>query len=129
MRRIALILVSALALAGCAQLGTIQKVATATVPAAVVVPAANTFDILKAGAANYAQYCINKKMVPAICSADTRRIVIKGVRAGTGARDKMEDSLTTGQPALASVYNVLVGAIDSLQKSPAASAQFTGSMQ
>lgn len=125
MRHIALILVSALALAGCA----LQKVATATVPAAVVVPAANTFDILKAGATNYGQYCINKKMVPAICSADTRRIVIKAVRAGTGARKQMEDSLTTGQPALASVYNVLVGAIDSLQTSPAASAQFTGSTQ
>lgn len=122
----------AFSLAGCATFETIKKVqdvANATVPAEVVIPAANGFNILKGAATRYGQYCIQQRMAPVICSADTRRIVIKSVRAGTKARDRMTASIVDGTPAAASVYNLLVGAIDDLKNSPVHSAQFGGIIQ
>lgn len=129
MRKIIIVLALSLSLGGCATFQTFQKVqevANATVPASIVIPAANTFNIVKAGATRYGQYCIQEKMTPAICSKATRRIVIKAVRAGTSARDQMADSLANGTPASASIYNLMVGAISNLQNSPAAASQFTG---
>lgn len=126
MRRIALIALIGLSLAGCSTLQTLQQVATTEVPASVVVPAANTFDILKGTATNYGRYCITAKFVDAICSAGIRRTVIKFVRSGTAARNQLEDSVTNGAPAAASVYNVLVAAVQGLQGTPAASSQFGG---
>jgi hypothetical protein len=118
----------ALALAGCANLQAVQGVYTTvtetTVPATVVIPTANAFNILKLGATNYGRYCIANKMPEPVCSAGNRRIVIKAVRAGTGARRQMVASVEQGQPALSSIYNVLVAAVNDLQKSPVASAQF-----
>lgn len=128
MKRIIAIALLGLSLAGCAKemalLGTIQQVATATVPASVVVPAANAFDILKGTATNYGRYCIQGKFVDPLCSASNRRTVVKFVRSGTAARNQLEDSVTNGTPAAASVYNLLVSAIQGLQGTPAASAQF-----
>ena len=124
-RSIALMAV-AMALASCASIQTFQKVATATVPAEVVIPAANGFNILKGAAVNYGRYCIQQKMAPVICEAGTRRAVIKAVRVGTGARDRMVDSIVSGTPALSSVFNLMVGAIDDLKNSPVASPEFTG---
>jgi len=115
--------------AGCTTIDTIQKVqevASATVPASVVIPAANAFNIVKAGATRYGQYCIQQQMAPAMCEAGTRRAVIKAVRVGTSARDRMTDSLVNGAPASASVYNLLVGAVQDLKNSPANAAQFVG---
>jgi len=128
-KRIALVLVLSLSLGGCATLDTIQKVqevANATVPASVVIPAANTFNIVKAAATRYGQYCIQQQMAPAICSAPNRRAVVKAVRAGTNARDRMTGSIVNGTPASASIYNLMVGAISDLKNSPAAASQFTG---
>lgn len=127
----------AVVLAGCASLqqkidvatGVYKTATETTVPADVVIPTATTFGILKAAAKNFGAYCIQKKMVPAICSAATRRIVIKAVSAGTRARDQMEASVDAGQPALASIYNVLVAAVNDLKASPASSLQFSGSTQ
>lgn len=122
----------AFSLSGCSTLDAIQKVqevANATVPASVVIPAANGFNILKGAATRYGQYCIQQRMAPVICSADTRRVVIKSVRAGTKARDRMTASIVDGTPAAASVYNLLVGAIDDLKNSPVHSAQFGGIIQ
>jgi uncharacterized lipoprotein YajG len=121
-------------LAGCAGLQNRIDVATGiytaatetTVPASVVIPAANAFNILKAGATNYARYCIQQKMAPSICSAGTRRVVVKAVRAGTRARNQMEASVEQNQPALSSVYNLLVAAVNDLKASPAADPIFTG---
>lgn len=130
MRKIvnALILCAGLVLAGCAGasavLGTYQTVTQTTVPANLVVPAANAFDILKIGAANYGQYCIDNQMVPEICGALTRRVVIKSIRSGTAARNQLKGSVRNGTPATATVYNVLVTAVTGLQKTPAANAQF-----
>ncbi len=111
---------------GCSTLSTVQQVATATVPAEVVIPAANTFNILKGAATNYGRYCIQQRMAPAICEAGTRRIVIKAVRVGTSARDQMASNLENGTPAASSVFNLMVRAIDDLKNSPAAASQFTG---
>lgn len=129
MKRLFIALALGLSLVGCSTLATLQQVSTATVPASVVIPAANAFDILKAAATNYGRYCIQQKMAPAICDASTRRIVVKAVRAGTGARNQMEISVANNQPAIASVYNVLVAAVQSLQASPVVSAQFAGATQ
>lgn len=128
-RKILVAAALAFSLAGCATFDTIQKVqevANATVPASVVVPAANAFNIVKAGATRYGQYCIQQRMAPVICEAGTRRAVVKAVRVGTNARNKMTDSLVNNTPASASVYNLLVGAVQDLKNSPANSPQFTG---
>lgn len=125
MRKIIFAVALTLSLAGCASLGIIQQVATATVPATVVIPTVNAFDVLKGTAANYGKYCIQQKMAPTICSADIRRNVIKFVRSGTAARNQLESSLASGEPAAASVYNLLVAAVQGLQGTPAAT--FTGS--
>lgn len=127
MRKIILAVTLALSLAGCSTLATIQQVATSTVPATVVIPTANAFDVLKGTATNYGKYCIQQKMTPAICSADARRAVIKFVRSGTAARNQLEGSLDRGEPAAASVYNLLVAAVQGLQGTPAAT--FTGATQ
>lgn len=136
MRRIAVVIALGLALAGCASLqqkidlatGVFTAVTETQVPASAVIPAANAFDILKAGATNYGRYCIAQKMAPAICAADIRRIVVRSVRSGTSARNQLEVSVATGQPALGSVYNVLVSAVNGLKGSPANTPQFTGGM-
>lgn len=124
----ALVLCAGLVLAGCADFqaitGTYKTVTETVVPADVVIPAANAFDILKIGAANYGQYCINNNMAPSICSAVTRRVVVKSIRTGTAARIQLKASVRDKTPAKASIYNVLVTAVTSLQQSPAANAQF-----
>jgi len=120
-----------LLLAGCGPqtFGTFQavkEIATATVPPEVVMPAANTFDILKGAAVNYGRYCIKEKMAPAMCNVASRRAVIKAVRVGTGARDRMVANYENDTPVASSVYNLVVGAISDLKNSPAAASQFTG---
>lgn len=124
--RKALVGLALLAVGGCSTLATVQQVATATVPPEVVMPAANTFNILKGGATNYGRYCIQEKMAPAICNAGSRRAVIKAVRVGTGARDRMMANYESDTPVASSVYNLVVGAIGDLKNSPAAASQFTG---
>lgn len=117
----------ALWLGGCASLqGDIAKlqqvytvVTTTTVPASTVVVTANAFDALKATATNYGRYCIQGKFVDAICSAANRRVVVKAIRTGTAARNQLELSITTNTPAAATLYNLLVTAVNSLTQSPA----------
>jgi hypothetical protein len=118
MKRIGVILLC-LALVGCANLQGIYTLATtATVPATSVVIAANSFDALKATAINYAHYCVDQKFPQPVCSASNRRAVIKAVRAGTAARIQLEASINTGQPAIATVYNTLISAVNALTASP-----------
>jgi hypothetical protein len=133
MKKIAAAIILCFALVGCASLqqkidiatGVYKAATETTVPAEVVIPTANAFNILKAGATNYGRYCIQQRMAPSMCSASTRRIVIKAVRSGTAARNSLEDSVANNEPALSSVYNILVVAVNSLQKTPAANSQFT----
>lgn len=119
-----LLLTMTLALGACSTLQTVQQVATATVPVSVVIPTANAFDLLKGTATNYGRYCIANKMPEPICSASNRRAVIRFVRSGTGARNQLEASVINGTPAAASIYNILVAAVQGLQGTPAASAEF-----
>lgn len=114
-----LLLLGLLALGGCSTLQNVYTIATtATVPASTVVIAANSFDALKATAVNYGNYCVTQKFPQPICSAANRRTVIKAVNAGTAARVQLEASINTGQPAIATVYNALVGAVNTLTASP-----------
>lgn len=114
----------ALMVGACSTLQTVQQVATAEVPASVVIPTANAFDVLKGTAVNYGRYCIANKMPIPVCSAANRRAVIRFVRSGTGARNQLEASLISGAPAAASIYNVLAAAVQGLQGTPVASTQF-----
>lgn len=119
MKRLIPIVLLALSLAGCASLQGIYTLATtATVPAGTVVIAANSFDALKATAINYGNYCVAQKFPQPVCSADNRRTVIKSVNAGTAARIQLEASINTGQPAISTVYNTLVSAVNALTASP-----------
>lgn len=127
MRRL-LIPLLALGLAGCAtfnsDIAKLQQVytvvTTATVPPTTVIVTANAFDALKATATNYGKYCIEGKFVDAICSASNRRNVIKFVRSGTTARNQLELSVTTNTPATATLYNLLVAAVNGLNSTPVA---------
>ena len=121
----------ALALVGCGPntFGTFQKiteVATATVPAELVIPASNAYLILKAAATRFAEYCIQQQMQPAVCEAGTRRIIVKAIHTGDNARIKLRASINNGAPAPVTVYNLLIGAVQDLQNSPANQTQFVG---
>ena len=118
MKRIS-VLLFCFALTGCANLQGIYTLATtATVPASSVVIAANSFDALKATAINYGNYCVAQKFPQPICSAANRRSIIKAVNAGTAARNALESSINTGQPALSTAYNTLISAVNVLTASP-----------
>lgn len=111
-----------LMLGGCAEWQKAQQVftvaTTATVPASVVRPAANAFDILKGTAANFAKFCVDNQFTPPGCDVDTRRAIVKWIDQGTSARVQLRASLKTNQPALATVYNLLIGAVNGLQATP-----------
>ncbi len=135
MRRI-IAIVSLLLLAGCApelerfrqEIAVVKQVytvaTTATVPASVVRPAAATFDILKGTAANFAVYCVNGNFTGPGCDVETRRKIVRFVKQGTKARIALRSAVENGQPAIATVYNLLVDAVTGLQATPAAT--FTG---
>lgn len=109
----------ALALGGCANLAGIYTLATtATVPAGDVVIAANAFDALNATATNYGGYCVAQHFPVPVCSKANRRSVIKAVNSGIAAKHALEASITSGQPALSTVYNTLIAAVNVLQASP-----------
>jgi hypothetical protein len=97
---------------------------TSTVPADVVRPAAATFDILKGTAANFAVYCVSNHFTPPGCDVGTRRKISRAIKSGTKARIQLRASVENGQPAIATIYNLLVGAVTDLQSTPAAT--FTG---
>jgi len=119
MKKLLSIAALALSLGACAQLkGAYTVATTSTVPAGDVVIAANSFDALKATAINYGRYCIDQKYPKPVCSASNRRSVIKAVNSGTSARIQLESSINTGQPALSTIYNVLIAAVNNLNASP-----------
>lgn len=124
--RIVLVLALAIGLGGCSwdlsKLHSIYTYATTeTVPADVVRPAANAFDILKGTAVNFARYCISSNMQPDVCNVDNRRKISQFVNKGTKARVQMRSALATGQPILSTVYNILVDSVNGLKASPVGS--------
>jgi hypothetical protein len=129
MKRLLTLFALSLSLAGCAgQVAKFEQVytlaTTTTVPADVVRPAANTFDILKGTASNFADWCIARKFQSPGCDEATRRKIVLAVKSGTNARIQTRAALATNQPVLSTVYNLLVTAVSDLQKTPVAT--FTG---
>lgn len=126
MKKLALIAMLAVGVAGCAQLQTaIQDLkgayvyaTTATVTAGQAGIVANAYDALKGTAVNYGNYCIAQKFPQPVCSAANRRAVIKAVRSGDAARAQIEVPITTGQPVTATIYNTLVAAVNALKAAP-----------
>lgn len=122
MKKLILALGIVLSLGACAELQKLrtvyQEVSSATVTPQQIYIAANTFDGVQATATQYLNYC-RANLTTAICSADNRRIVIRGVRAGRAARNQLETYLTQGTAAPAAIYNTLVAAITNLQQSAA----------
>lgn len=121
-----LALAAALTLAGCA--GELQKLQTvwtvvngATVSPKAILVAANSFDALERTAAKYLDYCRPRLSEP-ICSAGNRRVVIRAVREGRGARDQLEVYISGQTPGPARLYNILIGALNTLTASPATAA-------
>lgn len=113
----------ALVLAGCAgDLAKIQQVytlaTTTTISADLVRPAANSFDVLKGTAANFAQYCVSNNFTPTGCDVATRRTISTFVKQGTKARIQMRAALATNQPVLSTVYNLLIDAVNGLKATP-----------
>jgi len=126
LKRIIIAISLALTLTGCAtfnaDVAKIEKVftlaSTTTVPANVAIVAANSYDVLVAGATEFLKYC---KASPADtrCSANVRRSIIQYVRQGRSARNQIESAGVTGQPISSTVYNLVVQAVNSLTASPA----------
>lgn len=128
MKRIFTALAVAMLLAGCAEIQRVEQIytiaTTATVPADVVRPAANAFDILKGTAANFAEFCIGQKMQAPGCDVDTRRRISTFVKQGTRARIQVRAALATNQPVISTVYNLLIDAVNGLKTTPVGT--FTG---
>ena len=128
MKKIILSITIALALTGCAtfnaEIAKLQQVyslaSTTTVPANVAIVAANSYDVLVAGATEFLKYC-KASPADARCSADVRRSVIAYVRKGRAARNQIEAAGITGQPISSTVYNLVVSAVNSLTATPASS--------
>lgn len=123
--RATLIGLVAFTLAGCSadweKLHAVYTLATTTtVPAADVRVAANSFDILKGTANNFAIFCVKNGFTPPGCDVDTRRKISTFVKQGTKARIQLRASIATNQPALSTVYNLLITAVTGLQATPAA---------
>lgn len=120
MKKVAVVLV-ALWLGGCAQLSAItgawNYAEGITVTPQAILIASNAFNVLEGTATNYFNYC-RPRLVEPVCSADNRRKVIRGVRAGRQARTTLESYFDRSAPAPAVVYNTLIDAISVLQKTP-----------
>lgn len=120
---LAIVALAGLMLAGCASTiqnleGVFNTVSTATVDPKWVNIALNTYYPLKGAATGYATYCIQHQFPQPACSAANRRAVIRFVKAGDGAAASLAPALSSGEPLLATTYNTLVGAINSLKAAP-----------
>ena len=114
-----LCIASFVVLAGCAQVTTAYKLITdTTVTPAVLLTAANSFDILEGTATQYLVYC-KTNLTTTACSASNRRTVIKYVRSGRAARNQAETYISSQTNAPSAIYNTLVAAINNLNTSPA----------
>lgn len=113
----------ALWLGGCAQLGLLRDAINyaegVTVTPQAILIASNAFNALEGTATNYFNYC-RSRLVESVCSADNRRKVIKGVRAGRAARTTLEGYFDKNAAAPAVVYNALIDAIAVLRLTPIA---------
>lgn len=103
----------------CAQLQTLEMVATASVTPTQALIAANSFDAAESGATAYLVYC-KTNLSTSACNAANRRAVIKYTRAGRAARNQVETYIQTSASIPSAVYNSLVVAVTNLKSTPAA---------
>lgn len=90
---------------------------TTTIPETQAQIAVLSFEVLEAAATEYFKFCASYKADPK-CTADTLRTAIKYDRQGRAARDTIKTAAKTGQPILATVYNLLIGAVNVLGTTP-----------
>lgn len=118
MRKI-LVLVVALALAGCATLQKDYAIITgATVSPAAVIVAGNTFDALEVTATNYLVFCkANRDKAACTGYVKARKVIIPAIRSGRVARNNLEQFLqdNPGQLGPSGLYNILVTSINTIQ--------------
>src|SRR5229473_1161846 len=113
---------STLTLGGCASgLAEIENawsvVSSTTVPASYAIVTANAYDAIAAGATQYLKYCATN-LTQTACSADSRRAVIKNVRAGRSIRNQIESYVTTSTTVPAALYNSLSDIVALLNSTP-----------
>lgn len=126
MRNVLLAALAALTLlaAGCSkELQTFQKVYTVvteqTVPASAVTASGGAFVLAETAGTAYLTYC-DGAPTDAKCSASAERLVIKSIRAGRSALNQLKQQIRASPTASASLYNVLVTALNSINATPAA---------
>lgn len=121
MKKLALALVLAVGLGGCAQfkafeakLETAYQVvsSTAVTPQQIIV-AANAFDIAKGTATQFLVFCKTHAAVQA-CALPIRQQIVKYVRAGTVTRNQLEVYAAQGKAGPIDLYNTLKATINSL---------------
>lgn len=115
MKLTAFVISVALVLPGCAKLQqAYESVSTAKVPPKLILVAANSFNAAKATATNYIRYC-TPNPAPAGCNDKViRGTLIPNMKAGTVARDKLEDFMDNnpGQLGPKGTYDALVASTD-----------------
>lgn len=131
LRVAAALVLAAFALGGCAgemaklqaDIAKIKQVyvlaTTTTIPETQAQIAVSSFQVLEAAATEYFRYCAKYK-TDAKCTPDTLRTAIKYDRQGRAARDTIKTAAKTGQPILATAYNLLIGAVNVLGTTPVA---------
>jgi hypothetical protein len=110
---VAALAVACLAMAGCQAL---KSITSATVSPTAVVVAANAFDAVKATATNYISYC-TPNPAPAGCTDAAIQKLIPAVRAGTDARNSLEQFSADhpGELGDKGVYDALTTATDTIK--------------
>lgn len=104
-----------LVLPGCSNIKkAYESVATSKVPPKLILVAANSFNAAKVTATNYIRYC-TPNPAPAGCDDQIiRGTLIPNMKAGTIARDKLEDFMDNnpGELGPRGTYNALVASTD-----------------
>lgn len=119
MKKLFLMAVLGLSLAGCASLQNDYAIITgATVSPAAVIVAGNAFDAIEATATNYLTFCkANRTIAGCGNYIAARKAILPAVRSGRVARNNLENFLTAnpGQLGPSGLYNALVTSINTLQ--------------
>lgn len=123
MRKVLLIALLSLTVGGCAnQLAKIKQVydvaTTTTVPASYVLAAANSFEVASKAVGAYYDFCATAR-TDKRCAPDILRTVRSAEIKGRKTRDQLEAYITTGTDAPATLYNILVTAVNTITTSPA----------
>lgn len=112
--------------AGIAKIEQVYVLATtATVPETQAQIAVSSFQVLEAAATEYFKYCATSKTDPkcapgTVTAPGPLRLAIKYDRQGRNARDQIKAAAKSGALISSTVYNLLIGAVNNLGTTPAA---------